>query len=323
MKTGTTISAAAHSGVLLWALVSFGASPLNVEPAESMPIDIISSVEFSQLKQGLKEAPKREIAKPFVEKVAEPRKIENANAKVSEKPEVFTASSTPSPPNPQPQVAETPPVPPRKPEAKPAEPEKKPTEAKVDPIADALKKDNSKAKPEESKVVMPPKKPETKPDTPDKKPELAQKKPQPPQPKFDAERIAALLDKREPVRRAATGDTLNATPALGTTTGNAPQLSQSELDALRAQIQACWNPPAGALDGKDLIVRVRLQLNQNGSLSADPTLLDRAQSTPAQIAAESALRAVRRCQPYRLPIAKYEVWRDVEVTFDPRDMFRG
>jgi len=24
-----------------------------------------------------------------------------------------------------------------------------------------------------------------------------------------------------------------------------------------------------------------------------------------------------------MPIAKYDVWKDVEVTFDPRDMFRG
>lgn len=42
-----------------------------------------------------------------------------------------------------------------------------------------------------------------------------------------------------------------------------------------------------------------------------------------RIAAESAMRAIRRCQPYHLPLSKYEVWRDVEVTFDPRDMFRG
>jgi colicin import membrane protein len=41
------------------------------------------------------------------------------------------------------------------------------------------------------------------------------------------------------------------------------------------------------------------------------------------VAAESALRAVRRCQPYTMPAAKYDIWRDVEVTFDPRDMFGG
>jgi len=42
-----------------------------------------------------------------------------------------------------------------------------------------------------------------------------------------------------------------------------------------------------------------------------------------QIAAEAATRAVRRCQPFRLPASKYEAWQEVEVNFDPNDMFRG
>ena len=48
-------------------------------------------------------------------------------------------------------------------------------------------------------------------------------------------------------------------------------------------------------------------------------------SHPAfQVAAESALRAVRNCAPYTfLPVAKYDAWKDVIVDFDPRDMFRG
>jgi hypothetical protein len=77
------------------------------------------------------------------------------------------------------------------------------------------------------------------------------------------------------------------------------------------------------VDAKELIVRIRLQLREDGSLSANPTLLNHGSHPIFQIAAESAMRAIKRCQPYTLPIAKYAVWRDVEVTFDPRDMFRG
>jgi colicin import membrane protein len=132
----------------------------------------------------------------------------------------------------------------------------------------------------------------------------------------------ALLDKRDQRRQATAGEVINSTPALGTQTGRAASLSQSEIDALRAQIQACWNPPAGAVDGKDLIVKVRLMLNQDGTLSGEPSVVNRGDGA-FQIAAESAMRAIRRCQPYKLPIAKYEVWKDVEVTFDPRDMYRG
>jgi colicin import membrane protein len=116
---------------------------------------------------------------------------------------------------------------------------------------------------------------------------------------------------------------LNPTPSLGLPTATAAALSQSEIDALRAQIQACWNPPAGAMDARDIVVRVRLNLNQDGSVAAVPRVTNTGANSLFQIAAESAVRAIQRCQPYRLPIAKYEVWRDVEVTFDPREMYRG
>jgi hypothetical protein len=35
------------------------------------------------------------------------------------------------------------------------------------------------------------------------------------------------------------------------------------------------------------------------------------------------VRAVRRCAPYNLPAEKYDSWREINVTFDPREMFGG
>ena len=58
--------------------------------------------------------------------------------------------------------------------------------------------------------------------------------------------MEALLDKRAPQRKEATGDTLSDAPALGTARGSARQLTQNELDALRARLAQLWNPPAGA-----------------------------------------------------------------------------
>ena len=84
-------------------------------------------------------------------------------------------------------------------------------EQKVDPIAEALKKDTQKPDPktqQKAETPLPPKKPE----------------PVKPQPKFDASRIAALLDKRDPQRHSATGATLSQTPSLGTPTGRSASL---------------------------------------------------------------------------------------------------
>jgi outer membrane biosynthesis protein TonB len=311
MKTGLTISITGHAAMLLWALVSFSAKPFEVSQADSLPVDIISETDFSQMMAGSKTAPKAEKPKPLVDKVAEPKETKDDTPKVSDKQEIVTASTEPTPPPmPEPKPPEPKPVPVPPQTRTETKPEKAKTEPKVDPIAEALKKEEAK-------------KPQEKP-----KPQQARKEPTPPkktppQPRFDPTKVAALLDKRDPRRHAASGDVLNSTASLGVPTGNAPRLSQSEIDALRAQIQACWNTPAGAADAKDLIVKVRLMLNQDGSLSGEPIVLNRGGSPFFQVAAESAMRAIRRCQPYRLPIAKYEVWKDVEVTFDPRDMFRG
>ncbi len=326
LKSGMTVSTLAHAAVLLWALVSFVAKPFEVAPAESMPVDIISANEFSQLVAGSKTAPKKEAPKPLVEKVAEPKPVEDVAAKVSDKPEIVTASAAAAAP-PEAKLPE--------PKAKPQEPKREatkqpePKEApkqepeKKEPDAEALKADEKKEpkkepKQEEAKPVpTPPRKPEP-------KPQIAEKPPQPEQSKFNANQIAALLDKREPRRLAAAGDTLNSTPSLGARTTNAPTLSQNEIDALRARIQECWNPPAGAADARDLAVLVRIQFNQDGSLAGEPRLVTRVAPGYQQIAAESAIRAIRRCAPYTfMPAAKYESWKDVEVNFDPRELFRG
>jgi colicin import membrane protein len=326
LKSGVTVSTIAHAAVLLWALVSFAAKPFEVAPAESMPVDIISSTEFSQLVAGSKTAPKKEAPKPLVEKIADPKPVDNVAAKVSDKPEIVTASTAAAAPpeaklpEPKAKPQESKREAAKQPEAK--EPEKKEPE-KIDPVAEALKKDERKepkkeTKQEEAKPVpTPPRKPEP-------KPQVAEKPPQQEQSKFNANQIAALLDKREPRRLAAAGDTLNTAPSLGARTTNAPTLSQSEIDALRARIQECWNPPAGAADARDLAVLVRIQFNQDGSLAGEPRLITRVSAGYQQIAAESAIRAVRRCAPYTfMPAAKYESWKDVEVNFDPRDLFRG
>lgn len=297
MKTPVTISAIAHAALLLWGLISFAAHPFDAVPTESLPVDIISATDFSEMTAGTKTAPKAETPKPLVEKIGDAKPVDDPAAKVNDnKPEVVSTATPPPAPTPD-----------KAPDPKPAAATPDP---KLDPIAEALKRDEAhKPEPKKEAKVTPP---------------MPPKKPPTPQPKFDATRIAALLDKRDPQRHAATGATLSNTPTLGTSTGNAPRLSQTEIDALRARIQECWTVPAGATEAKDLVVQVRILFRPDGSLQAEPILLNHGSGPYFQVAAEAALRAVRRCAPYNfLPAAKYEAWKDVEVTFDPRDMYRG
>lgn len=293
MRPGLAVSSVGHAVILGWGLLTFAPNPLEAPLTEAMPIDLVSIEDITRTRQGKRDAPKLEEIKPQAEKIEEPKKAPEVEKKAEKKPEI--KPTAPPPP------AEEP-----KQEAKKEAP-------KSDPIKDLIAKDAKEQAKEQKKT--PPKK-ET--------PKQAEKK-QPPvkQRNFNPDQIAALLDKREPQRQHSTAEQVSPLASLGVNSGNAPRLSQSDIDALRAQIQACWNPPVGAENAQDLVVRVRVQFRKDGTLLSEPVLLNRGGSPYFQVAAESAMRAVRRCAPYTLPAAKYDLWKDVEVTFDPRDMFRG
>ena len=103
------------------------------------------------------------------------------------------------------------------------------------------------------------------------------------------------------------------------------RLTLNEIDAFRTQMRRCWNPPSGARNAEDLIVQVRVSLAPNGMISAGPKVMNRAQLGDPffRAAAESVLRAIRRCQPFEMPPEKYASWRDIELKFDPGKMLGG
>ena len=104
MRKATAISAGLHAAVLLWATLSFSGKTFEVTPAESLPVDLVSEKDFSQMTKGVKDAPKVEMPKPVVEKKAEepPKPIEETKPKVTEKKEIQAAKEVAPPPEPQP-----------------------------------------------------------------------------------------------------------------------------------------------------------------------------------------------------------------------------
>jgi colicin import membrane protein len=292
LRADWTISACCHLVVLGTALVSFTPSRLPATHVESIPVNIVTDTDKSQLTQGIPTAPKQETQKPFVERVGEQNTVEDPAAKIA--PREVTAATDVAPPPPPPE---------------PKQEAKKKAEPKRDLIADAIKKDEAK-KTEQKKV-------DAKIPTPPKRPPQAQ-------PKFDPRQVATLLNKQTPQRKEATGSTLSDAPALGAPRGAAKQLSQNELDALRARLAQLWNPPAGARNPQELVVAVRIRLKPDGTLAAPPTVTTSGQSPLFMASRDSAIRAVFRGQPFDMLRAEtYEEWKDIEITFDPRDMIRG
>ncbi len=103
------------------------------------------------------------------------------------------------------------------------------------------------------------------------------------------------------------------------------KLSLSEMDAVRAQVAACWNLPAGGRNAEDLRVEVRVEMNPDGTVRDVKVLSTGRMGDPLyRAAAESAVRALMnpRCTPLKLPPDKYSTWQRFTILFDPAEMFR-
>jgi len=143
---------------------------------------------------------------------------------------------------------------------------------------------------------------------------------------FDPNNIAALIDKSK-IEDADNIKKNNDITQDQDRNIESNKLTLSEEDALKAQIFGCWSIPLGLPYNEDLLVRIKLKLEPDGSV-AKTEILDHARmNQPGQsfykVLAESALRAVKLCQPLRVPSTGYERWKDLQLNFDAREMLEG
>ena len=330
MRAGLATSLVVHTAVLGFAVVSLASpKPLEVDDVEALPIELVSVEDITRAVEGDREAsveqppaPKPTTAPPRPEPA---QNVGNADSdRQADAPEpkpappVEQARSEPEPaPAPEPK-----PRPEPKPEAKAPEPKPEPDpEPQKTDLALLTKQAieetqaEQKAEPEPklpTRVVTPKRRP-----TPPKR--VEKPKPKKPEPK---ETKTALLDKAEPSAGGAKRSERKA--GLGTRRGNnAVKLSASEIDALRSQIQSCWN--VGALAGSDdadtLRARVTFQLDRAGAIQGKPNVkVSGGTARTERTFGGSARRAVIRCAPYKLPADKYDTWGEVVVNFSLRDM---
>ena len=136
--------------------------------------------------------------------------------------------------------------------------------------------------------------------------------------------MQALLDKRDPTRVASAGDTIKQHLSLGAANGQCRAIVAERTRCAAAAVDRCWNPPAGVVNATRLQVVLRVLFNQDGTVARPPDLVAATPSPLGPPMAESAKRAILRCQPFNmLKPEQYEQWKDIEINFDPRDMIRG
>lgn len=297
VRPGLAVSSVAHAVILGWGLIWFTPKPLELRPMELMAVDIVPISDITQNKAGAKAQSKLE-AKPLVEKQADPKELKELVDKVTKQPEIKQAAAPPPPSEEEKkEVAK----PEDKPEPKP-EPEKKETLKKPEPPKKPPEKPKEHAKTAPNKMKAAPTK----------------------QRDFDPNKIAALLDRRDPQRQQITNTQTPTNAGPGFANGQSAMLSQTEIDALRRRLAQCWNPPAGAADAGKLKVVLRVLFRRDGSVAAPPELVAGTPSALGPAMAESAKRAILSCQPFTmLNPEHYETWKDMEINFDPSEMLGG
>lgn len=183
---------------------------------------------------------------------------------------------------------------------------------------------NPKPEPVQADAVPPPE--PTKPTPP--KPRAAAPTKAPPSP-LDTSSLASLIDKSLPKAAKKPLDTSKLAKELNASAPSRamfdPRAAATLAQAIRAQVAPCWNPPTGGRDVRRMTVIVFVQYSRDGRVvgmpvAGTPTGMTAANADYARAFAETARRAVLRCQPLKLPAELYDLWGSVEINFDPEEM---
>jgi colicin import membrane protein len=150
--------------------------------------------------------------------------------------------------------------------------------------------------------------------------------------KADAERAtklaagearALLQSKEENKTRGASAPEVSRTASLGTATATGQRLNPSMrsqlIGILRDQIEKCYSPPIGVSSGEASVPQLDIRLNVDGSLAGEPRIVRGGSSSLDRAVADAAVRAARRCAPFKIPtqFAPYfNDWRLLNVEFD-------
>jgi hypothetical protein len=144
-------------------------------------------------------------------------------------------------------------------------------------------------------------------------PQVSQFAPQPAQPSiFDPVNIPKLLD-------------LPNAPDTGfdSESMTAANITEDQKTAFKAHLRKCWKLPGSVTSATTRVV-LRVYLRRDGKLGAEPVLIEASASRDGPVVMQTAIRALKECQPYGfLPADKYGEWKILDLSFTPRDMAGG
>ena len=98
----------------------------------------------------------------------------------------------------------------------------------------------------------------------------------------------------------------------------------SEIDLLRQQLHSCLNLNVGVANLKEIKPVIYIEVNPDRTVKNAKVVNKEKLNNPSfRTAAEAAMRAVNNpdCSPLMLPQDKYDLWKEINFTFDFGWMF--
>jgi hypothetical protein len=317
-------SFALHGTVLALILLGLAAAPKFADSPNAVPIETVSLSDVNEVMNGEKDA---KPAPPSAASTPSPPEMP-PQLRASQEPQAASppqATPPEKPQPPEPAKAETqPPSPEPPPRPEPAKPDAAPPEKLAvgdeAPIAPPVRPKTAETPPERPKVAEAA--PE-KPKQPDKPKEPDRPKPTHP---YDPSAIAKLIGQPKPTTAAAPPAQTASLAPQGLPHHEAQRMSLSMAAALDAWLTEsylnCWIPPPAMPEGDTYVAQIKVVFNADGSLSGRPVLLNPPTDPAWRAHAESAMRAVRKCDPLKVPaeyMPYFDQWRVETIHFDPRE----
>jgi hypothetical protein len=130
---------------------------------------------------------------------------------------------------------------------------------------------------------------------------------------FDPINIPALLDLPNAAEKGFDAESMTAA-----------NLSADDRAAFKAHLRKCWKLPGGAAPAANTRIVLRIYLRRDAKLANDPVLIEAKASPDGLVVMQTAMRALKDCQPYGfLPPDKYAEWKVLDLSFTPREMAGG
>jgi hypothetical protein len=149
--------------------------------------------------------------------------------------------------------------------------------------------------------------------------------------RLDTRKLADLIDKSLAKADRKTRQFDDLAKSLERDLPSKAVLSPAEAATLvqymQARITECFSMPSGAESLDRMRVTLRIVLDAKGAVVGVPEIAEQKGMTAENSGffrafTESTRRAILRCQPYNLPPASFEHWREQDISFNPRDLAR-